>query len=86
MLGAEIRKARIAAGMTQERLAVRAGISREYVNMLEHDKYAPTVEVLLCLCEAMSVKASEIVGRIEELRALEKQQKQRRKSGAKDLR
>jgi transcriptional regulator with XRE-family HTH domain len=37
MLGEELRKAREAAGLTQERLAFRAGFSRPYISQLERD-------------------------------------------------
>ena len=47
MLGDEIRKARRKAGVTQEELAFRAGISRQYVSLLELGRKSPTVFVLL---------------------------------------
>ena len=65
MLGAEIRKARLAAGLTQQQLAAKAGISREYVSQLERSRYSPTVEIVLRLCKAMDVKAWTIIRRIE---------------------
>lgn len=51
--------------MTQERLAAKARISREYLSQLENDRKSPTLEVLLRLCRAMGVSAAEIVGKIE---------------------
>ena len=68
MLGEELRKARIRAGLTQEELSVRAGIDRTYVSMLEHDKKSPTLDTLFRVCDALSVKASHIVARIERRR------------------
>ena len=60
-----MRNARINAGMTQEDVADRASVDRTYVSMLEHDKKSPTVDVLLRICEAMGVRASEIIAQIE---------------------
>lgn len=68
MLGEEIRKARLATGLTQEQLAFEAGISRNYVSLLELDQKSPTVDVLLRLCEAMDASAAKIIGRVERQR------------------
>jgi transcriptional regulator with XRE-family HTH domain len=65
MLGRELKKARIAAGLTQEELAFRADISRNYVSLLELDEKSPTVQMLLRLCKVTGVKASAILARIE---------------------
>jgi transcriptional regulator with XRE-family HTH domain len=65
MLGEEIRKARVKAGLTQEGLAFKAGVSRQYVSLLELDEKSPTVNMLVRLCKAMGVSAGRIVGRVE---------------------
>jgi transcriptional regulator with XRE-family HTH domain len=51
--------------MTQEALALEAGVSRNYVSQLELDQKSPTVKVLLKLCRALGVKASAIISRVE---------------------
>lgn len=66
MLGAELEKARKRAGLTQEALAVKAGLTREYVSHLERGKYSPTVEVLLRLAAAMQTRAWRLLRRFEE--------------------
>lgn len=66
MLGNELRKAREAAGLTQEEVSFRAGVHRTYVSLLERDKKSPTVAVLLRLCAALGVRASELIRRVEE--------------------
>lgn len=66
MLGNELRKARVAAKLTQEEVAARAKISREYINRLEQEKYTPTVTVLMRVCAAVGTKAWRIVQRLEE--------------------
>ena len=64
-LGEEIRRAREAAGLTQEALADRAGIHRTYVSLVERDKKSPTVAMLLRICHAIGVRPSTIVAAIE---------------------
>lgn len=51
--------------MTQEELAFKAGISRNYVSLLELNQKSPTVEVLLRICAAMDVSAARMIGKIE---------------------
>lgn len=65
MLGEELRRARLNAGLTQEELAFRAEISRNYVSLLELGEKSPTVQVFLRICRAMGIKASKILARIE---------------------
>lgn len=64
-LGEELRKARIAAGLTQEELAFKADISRNYVSLLELGEKSPTVQVLLRICKALNVRASAVIARVE---------------------
>jgi transcriptional regulator with XRE-family HTH domain len=66
MLGEELRKAREAAGLTQERLAFRAGFSRPYISQLERDLKSPTLHALFLICDALGIKVSEMVARVEE--------------------
>jgi transcriptional regulator with XRE-family HTH domain len=61
VLGKEIRKVRLAAGLTQEQLGFAAGVSREYVNQLEAGKSSPTVDVFLRLCKSMHTDAAALV-------------------------
>jgi len=68
MLGDELRKARLSAELTQEALAHRAGVSRNYISLLELDQKSPTVETLLAICKAMKVSAGEMIKRVERKR------------------
>jgi transcriptional regulator with XRE-family HTH domain len=65
VLGEHIRKARLAAKLTQEELAFKAGISRNYVSLLEKDEKSPTVAPLLRVCKAVGVKASRLLAKVE---------------------
>jgi len=68
MLGEELRKARLAAGLTQERLGFEAELDRTYISQLERDLKSPTLDVLFRLCDAMGLAASELIARVEERR------------------
>lgn len=68
MLGDELRKARLSAGLTQEELAHRARVSRNYVSELERSAKSPTVDTLLRLCEAMETRASVLLAAVEAAR------------------
>ena len=65
MLGEEIRKARLKAKLTQEQLAHEAGVSRQYVSLLELNEKSPTVDVLLRVCGAMGVSAGRMLLKVE---------------------
>ena len=65
VLGEAIRKARRKAGLTQEELAFRASVSRNYVSLLELDEKSPTVDTLLRIAHAMNAKASTLIEHVE---------------------
>lgn len=65
LLGSELKKARLAAKLTQEDLAFKAGLSRNYISLLELDQKSPTVNVLLRICKTLGVKPSKVIARIE---------------------
>jgi transcriptional regulator with XRE-family HTH domain len=64
VLAQELKKARMAAGLTQEELAAKASLSREYVNYLERGKRVPTIPVFIRLCKAMRVYAPDLLAKI----------------------
>ena len=65
MLGDELRKAREAAGLTQEELAFEANVHRTYVSLLERNKKSPTLDVLFRMCHALGIQASRLIARVE---------------------
>lgn len=65
VLGDELRKARLAAELTQEQVAARAKLTREYVSHIERGVYSPTADVLLRLCAAMNTRAWKVLRRVE---------------------
>ena len=68
MMGQELRKARERAGLTQEELSFRAGLSRPYVSQLERDLKSPTVATLFLICDALDVSAADVVRRVDAAR------------------
>jgi transcriptional regulator with XRE-family HTH domain len=68
MMGEELRQAREQAGLTQEELSFRAGLSRPYISQLERNLKSPTVETLFLICDALGISASEVIGRVETAR------------------
>lgn len=68
MIGKAIRSARKKAGISQEELASRAGIHATYVSQLERDVKSPTVNVLVRICDALDVRASDLIREIEKSR------------------
>jgi len=65
MVGDDIRKARVAAGLTQERLAAAAKVSREHLSEIERGRKSPKLDTLIRLCRALSISAADVVARIE---------------------
>jgi transcriptional regulator with XRE-family HTH domain len=65
MLGEELRKAREAAGLTQQQVAARAQMDRAYVSEIERGKVSLSVERLFRLCEAIGIRPSVILARVE---------------------
>jgi len=55
MIGKELRKARLAAGLTQEQLAVNAKLHPTYVSLLERDERSPSLAVFLRLSNALKI-------------------------------
>ncbi len=68
MFADELRELRQKAGITQEEVAARAGVSREYVSMLEAGKNTPTIDVFIRLCRAVGASPAEVVTRLEKSR------------------
>jgi DNA-binding XRE family transcriptional regulator len=63
-----LKRARQKAGLTQEQLSFRTGVSRPYISQLERDLKSPTVATLFLICDALNVKAADIVRRVDATR------------------
>jgi transcriptional regulator with XRE-family HTH domain len=65
MLGDELRRARQQKEMTQEQLSFAAKVDRTYISELENNRKSPSIDVLLRLCKALGVRASNVIAKIE---------------------
>ena len=56
-----IKALRAERGMTQEALATKSGVSRQYIARLEIGRHDPSLSTLAKLAKALKVKVGELV-------------------------
>jgi transcriptional regulator with XRE-family HTH domain len=56
-----LRRLRQKRGLSQEELADRAGLNRNYVGMIEREENAPTVDALEQPAKALDINAAELL-------------------------
>ena len=61
-VGARLRKARRARGISQEQLALAAGLDRSFVSGLERGEFNVSLLVLAKLARVLGVRLSALVG------------------------
>jgi transcriptional regulator with XRE-family HTH domain len=61
IVGENVRRARLAAGLTQEQLADRCGFSQQYLSGLERGRRNPTIVTLYELSQALGVSHVSLV-------------------------
>ena len=61
ILGETIRSERIRAGLTQEELAEKADLARNYIGNIERAEYKVTVETLVKIAKALKVSVRDLV-------------------------
>lgn len=65
-IGVRIRKARKAAGMSQERLAEAVGVGTTHISHIETGKVLPSMSVFISLLNVLQISADEVVaGNVE---------------------
>lgn len=64
-----LRRARVAADLSQEELADAAGIDRTYVSALERCRYSVSIDVLERLATALSVTQASLLADVEDVSA-----------------
>ena len=62
---AEVRHIRSDLGLSQEELAARASLHRNYVGMIERLERAPTLVAMEGIARGLKLKLSELVARAE---------------------
>lgn len=55
LVARNLRRLRQSAGLTQEELADRAGLNRNYIGMIEREENAPTVDALEQIAKALGI-------------------------------
>lgn len=63
IVGTNVRRARQAAGLTQEQLALEAKIDLTYAGGIERGRRNPSVLVLVRIAEALGVQPSDLLKR-----------------------
>lgn len=61
LLGENVRRERLRQGLTQDALAVEAGMTRSYLSDLERGRRNPSVNALGLLARALKVEAADLV-------------------------
>lgn len=59
-LGKRIQRLRKKAGLTQEQLAEKVGISMKYVQFIENARRIPALKTLYKIARALGVKSSDL--------------------------
>jgi transcriptional regulator with XRE-family HTH domain len=61
-LGSEVRRCRLALGLTLDELSERSGLSPHYLSTLENGHRDPRVSTLLAVAKALRVNPSDLLG------------------------
>ena len=64
LLGEKIRAERIKADLSQEKLAEKAGLARNYIGNIERAEYKVTVETLARIAKALKLRVRDLVADI----------------------
>ncbi len=64
-VGRNIRRLRVAAGITQEMLAVDAKLEAAHVSRIERGLGNPTLDVLSRIAKALDVEVEALIARVE---------------------
>jgi transcriptional regulator with XRE-family HTH domain len=60
ILGEKIRSERVKAGLSQEQLAEKADLARNYIGNIERAEYNVTLETLVRIAKALNLSISEL--------------------------
>jgi transcriptional regulator with XRE-family HTH domain len=63
--GLVLRRLRKEAGLTQEKLALDAGIDRNFVSLIERGINQPTIRILFKLADILQIQPSKILRQVE---------------------
>ena len=55
-----MKEARLRAGLSQQQLAERVGVSRQTVNAIEKGDYNPTIRLCVGICKALGMTLNDL--------------------------
>lgn len=55
-----MKEARLRAGLSQQELAERVGVSRQTVNAIEKGDYNPTIRLCIGICKALGMTLNDL--------------------------
>ncbi|WP_243656723.1 helix-turn-helix domain-containing protein [Paucimonas lemoignei] len=64
--GRVLRRQRLIAGLSQEKLGLEAGLQRNYISMLELGERQPTITTIFKLANVLGIKASKLITLVED--------------------
>ncbi len=67
IFGANVRRYRVAAGLSQEAVAVKMGVDRAYVSGMERGQQNVTLLTMWHLAEAFNVKPADLLDKTVEV-------------------
>ena len=56
-----LKRIRAAQGISQETLALKAGVERAYIGLIERKKSSPTIDMLEKIAKVLKVKPDELI-------------------------
>jgi len=62
-VASNLRRVRKERGLSQEELALRAGINRNYPGMIERLQHSPTIEMIERLCRVLKIEPAQLFER-----------------------
>lgn len=62
--GRVLRQLRLSMGMTQEELALEAGLQRKYISNLELGEYQPTLTTVFKVAFALKIQPSDLIAHV----------------------
>ena len=68
IFGAVLRETRERTGLSQERFALKAGLDRTTISMLERGVQQPTLSTLFVLADHLDIKAATLIARVDKKR------------------
>ena len=66
MIGREIKLERMNKGLSQEKLAEKAGVHRTYISLIERNIKSPTIAIFIRICNGLNIKPSTILKRLRQ--------------------